>query len=215
MAGTARVGACMDASPPIETFLQPAVDKRASDIYFTTDAPVTLRIQGQIHSICGSSEQPLTSADIEQWAMSLMSDEQQAEFAAERELDFAVSFGATGRFRVNVFRQQGSVAMVLRNIGNVPTMAEFDMPGVFKRGLVLVVGAAGSGKSTTLGAMVNHRNENAGGHILTLEDPIEFMHRHKRSIVNQRELGRDTHSFARAAFGHARGAGRGAGRRNA
>ncbi|WP_037337077.1 PilT/PilU family type 4a pilus ATPase [Salinisphaera hydrothermalis] len=194
----------MDDGPRIEAYLQLAMDKGASDIYFTTHAPVTLRIEGRIYPIRATSDQALTPAVIEQLANSLMSDEQQAEFAVERELDFAFRFGNTGRFRVNVFRQRGSVAMVLRNIGNVPSMADFDMPDVlkrlamYKRGLVLVVGATGSGKSTTLGAMVNHRNENAPGHILTIEDPIEFMHRHKRSIVNQRELGADTRSFARA-----------------
>ncbi|MGB7756723.1 MAG: PilT/PilU family type 4a pilus ATPase [Salinisphaera sp.] len=194
----------MDDNPRIEAFLQLAMDKRASDIYFTTHAPVTLRIGGQIYPIRAAAEQTLTPAYIEKLANALMSEEQRAEFAAERELDFAFRFGNTGRFRVNVFRQRGSVAMVLRNIGNVPSMADFDMPDVLKRlamskrGLVLVVGATGSGKSTTLGAMVNHRNENAAGHILTIEDPIEFMHRHKRSIVNQRELGADTRSFARA-----------------
>ncbi|MGN8157654.1 PilT/PilU family type 4a pilus ATPase [Salinisphaera sp. RV14] len=194
----------MDDNPRIEAFLQLAMDKQASDIYFTTHAPVTLRIDGQIYPIRAAAEHTLTPAYIEKLAYSLMSEAQQAEFETERELDFAFRFGTTGRFRVNVFRQRGSVAMVLRNIGNVPTMADFDMPDVLKRlallkrGLVLVVGATGSGKSTTLGAMVNHRNENAAGHILTIEDPVEFMHRHKRSIVNQRELGTDTRSFARA-----------------
>lgn len=194
----------MADEPRIEAFLQLAMDKQASDIYFTTHAPVTLRIDGRIHPIRAAVEQTLTPVIIERLAMALMSEAQQAEFSVERELDFAFRFGTTGRFRVNVFRQRGSVAMVLRNIGRVPSLADFDMPDVlkrlamYKRGLVLVVGATGSGKSTTLGALVNHRNENAAGHILTIEDPIEFMHRHKRSIVNQRELGADTRSFARA-----------------
>lgn len=194
----------MDANPRIEAYLQLAMDKQASDIYFTTHAPIALRIDGQIHPVRAAAEQTLTPAVTENLALSLMNRAQQDEFAAERELDFAFRFGTTGRFRVNVFRQRGSVAMVLRNIGNVPSMADFDMPDVlkrlalYKRGLVLVVGATGSGKSTTLGAMVNHRNENAAGHILTIEDPIEFMHRHKRSLINQRELGADTRSFARA-----------------
>ncbi|HET7315055.1 PilT/PilU family type 4a pilus ATPase [Salinisphaera sp.] len=194
----------MDDNPRVEAYLQLAIDKRASDIYFTAHAAVTLRISGQVYPIRAAAEQRLTPAYIEKLARSLMSEAQQAEFEVEGELDFAFRFGTIGRFRANVFRQRGSVAMVLRNIGSVPTIDGFDMPDVlkrlamYKRGLVLVVGATGSGKSTTLGAMINHRNENAAGHILTIEDPIEFMHRHKRSIVNQRELGADTRSFARA-----------------
>lgn len=188
----------------IEPYLQLAIDKGASDIYFTTHAPVMLRVNGLIYPIKAAEGTTLTPSVIEALALSQMSEAQQAEFAAERELDFAFRFGTVGRFRVNVFRQRGSVAMVLRNIGKVPTFADFDMPDVLKRlamqkrGLVLVVGATGSGKSTTQAAMINHRNENAAGHILTIEDPVEFMHRHKRSIVNQRELGADTRSFARA-----------------
>ncbi|WP_423823582.1 PilT/PilU family type 4a pilus ATPase [Salinisphaera sp. SPP-AMP-43] len=188
----------------IEPYLQLAIDKGASDIYFTTHAPVMLRVNGLIYPIKAAEGATLTPSVIEALALAQMSEAQQAEFAAERELDFAFRFGTVGRFRVNVFRQRGSVAMVLRNIGKVPTFADFDMPDVLKRlamqkrGLVLVVGATGSGKSTTQAAMINHRNENAAGHILTIEDPVEFMHRHKRSIVNQRELGADTRSFARA-----------------
>ncbi len=188
----------------IEPYLQLAIDKDASDIYFTTHAPVMLRVKGQIYPVKSAARQTLTPEVIAVLAERLMDAPQRALFAEAHEVDFAIRFGNTGRFRVNVFRQRGSVAMVLRNIGPVPTLAQWGMPDVLKRlamqqrGLVLVAGATGSGKSTTLAAVINHRNENAAGHILTIEDPIEFMHRHKRSIVNQRELGVDTHDFPRA-----------------
>lgn len=188
----------------IEPYLQLAIDKSASDIYFTTHAPVMLRVDGHIYPVKSRARETLTPETVEALAHDLMDEAQRTLFAEQREVDFAVRLGTTGRFRVNVFRQRGSVAMVLRNIGSVPTLDEWGMPDVLKRlamqkrGLVLVVGATGSGKSTTLAAMINHRNENANGHILTIEDPIEFMHRHKRSIVNQRELGIDTLDFPRA-----------------
>ncbi|MAS09068.1 PilT/PilU family type 4a pilus ATPase [Endozoicomonas sp. G2_2] len=185
-------------------YLQLAIDKGASDVYFTTHAPVMLRVEGEIYPVKSKTIEPLTPEAIEALVTSIMSDDQRAEFEREQEVDFAFRLGNHGRFRVNAFRQRGSAAMVLRNIGNVPTFDDFDLPPVLKRlamqkrGLVIVVGATGSGKSTTLAAMISHRSENANGHILTIEDPIEFMYRHKRSIVNQRELGADTLDFARA-----------------
>lgn len=188
----------------LDPYLQLAIDKKASDIYLTTYAPVMLRVEGEIYPVKNKTRETLTPEAIEALAQTLMSDRQSAEFEREQEVDFAFRYGTTGRFRVNIFRQRGSVAMVLRNIGSVPTLADMAMPDVLKRlamqkrGMMLVVGATGSGKSTTLAAMINHRNENANGHILTIEDPLEFMHRHKRSIVNQRELGVDTHDFGRA-----------------
>lgn len=188
----------------LEPFLELAMDKGASDLYFTTHAPVMIRVEGQLHPLRASEVSTLTPAVLEQLVEDTLTEKQRAVFAVEHELDFAFRYGTRGRFRANVFRQRGSAGMVLRNIGNVPTLAEFDMPAVLadlamqKRGLVLVVGATGAGKSTTLAAMLNHRNENASDHILTIEDPVEFMFRHKRSIVNQREIGTDTRSFARA-----------------
>ncbi len=185
----------------INPYLQLAIDKRASDIYFTTHAPVILRVEGETYPVKSKARETLTPEAIEALAYGIMSDEQKAKFAAENELDFAIRYKTSGRFRINVFRQRNSVAMVLRNIGSVPTLEQMRMPPVLrrlvmhKRGLVLCVGATGSGKSTTMAAIINHRNENASGHILTIEDPIEFMHRHKRSIVNQRELGIDTHDY--------------------
>jgi twitching motility protein PilU len=188
----------------VEPYLQLAIDKGASDLYFTTHASVMLRVEGEIYPVKSRTRQPLTPETIEALVMSIMTEEQRAEFVREQEVDFAYRFGLRGRFRVNAFRQRGSAAMVLRNIGRVPSFEDFEMPAVLKRlamqkrGLILVVGATGSGKSTTLAAMISHRSENANGHILTIEDPIEFMYRHKRSIVNQRELGTDTLDFSRA-----------------
>lgn len=192
------------AHDSIEPYLQLAIDKNASDVYFTTHAPVMVRVEGEIYPVKNKTGQALTPEAVEALAVSIMTERQQAEFVREQEVDFAYRFGLRGRFRVNAFRQRGSAAMVLRNIGNVPNFDDFEMPDVLrrlsmqKRGLIMVVGATGSGKSTTLAAMINHRSENASGHILTIEDPIEFMYRHKRSIVNQRELGADTLDFARA-----------------
>ncbi|RJS94808.1 PilT/PilU family type 4a pilus ATPase [Salinisphaera sp. Q1T1-3] len=188
----------------LEPYLELAMDKGASDLYFTTHAPVMMRVEGQLHPLRAAEAATLTPTVLEQLVHDTLTEEQREVFAAERELDFAFRYGMRGRFRANVFRQRGSAAMVLRNIGHVPTLAEFEMPDVLarlamqKRGLVLVVGATGAGKSTTLAAMLNHRNESSSNHILTIEDPVEFMFRHKRSIVNQREIGTDTNSFARA-----------------
>lgn len=193
-----------NATEAVEPYLQLAIDKNASDLYFTTHAPVMLRVEGEIYPVKSKTREPLTPDRVEALALSIMTEEQKAGFERDHEVDFAYRFGLQGRFRVNAFRQRGSAAMVLRNIGNVPNFDTFDMPPVLKRlsmqkrGLIMVVGATGSGKSTTLAAMINHRSENANGHILTIEDPIEFMYRHKRSIVNQRELGTDTLDFARA-----------------
>ena len=188
----------------IAPYLQLAVDKGASDLYFTTNAPVMVRIQGETYSVSGQGGSRLSQEQIAELAYGIMTPEQQATFRSVREVDFAIRFRDGGRFRVNVFRQRGSVAMVLRNIGDVPRLEDLGMPPILselamrKRGLVLCVGATGSGKSTTLAAMINHRNENATGHILTVEEPVEFVHPHKRSIVNQRELGVDTRSYGNA-----------------
>jgi twitching motility protein PilU len=150
---------------------------------------------------------------VKQTAYALMSAEQREYFIREFELDFAISEPGLGRFRVNVFMQRGYPAMVLRYItADMPRMDNLGLPDVLtdlimlKRGLVLMVGATGSGKSTTLAAMINYRNENASDHVVTIEDPIEFLHTNKRSIVNQREVGLDTKSYARALRGVVRAA---------
>ncbi len=177
-------------------------ERRASDLFLTAGAPVKIKIEGKILSV---NKQILTPANVRQAAISLMSADQMDRFSREMELDFAISEPELGRFRINVFHQRGNVAMCLRYItGGVPTLSELTMPEVLselamlKRGLVLMVGATGSGKSTTLAAMVDHRNRHASDHILTIEDPIEFLHSNNGCIVNQREVGIDTVSYSRA-----------------
>src|SRR6201994_4432639 len=178
------------------------VEKKASDLFFTSNAPIKIKIEGQILSV---NKQVLTPETVKQTAYALMSNEQREHFIKEFELDFAISEPGLGRFRVNVFMQRGYPAMVLRYItADMPRLDNLGLPEVLtdlimlKRGLVLMVGSTGSGKSNTLAAMINFRNENTSDHIVTIEDPIEFLHTNKRSIVNQREVGLDTKSFARA-----------------
>ncbi|MBS0426269.1 MAG: Flp pilus assembly complex ATPase component TadA, partial [Proteobacteria bacterium] len=178
------------------------VEKKASDLFFTCNAPVKIKIEGKIFPV---NKQILSPETVRQAALGLMTQEQIEHFNEELEIDFAISESGLGRFRVNVFYQRGYPAMVLRYItAEMPRLDDLGMPEIFKelamlkRGLVLMVGATGSGKSTTLAAMVNHRNETSSDHILTIEDPIEFLHSNRKSIVNQREVGLDTKSFARA-----------------
>ncbi len=175
------------------------VEKDASDVYFTVARPPMYRIDGKIQPGDGESFKP---PDLEALAKSLLSDVQWAEFIAKKEMNLAISLPGVARFRVNVFRQRGSAGVVIRKIKTeIPTIEELGLPAVLKdiamlqRGLVLVVGATGTGKTTTLAAMIDHRNSNDAAHIITVEDPIEFVHRHKKSIVTQREIGFDTHSF--------------------
>jgi twitching motility protein PilU len=157
------------------------------------------RIEGEIQPI---GEQPFAPADTEGLARSTMNEEQWRQFEEHMEMNLALSYPKLARFRVNAFRQRGSVGMVIRKIKvHIQSIEELGVPAVLKdiimakRGLILVVGGTGTGKSTTLAAMIDHRNTNAAGHIISIEDPIEFVHRHKKSIVNQRELGFDTRSF--------------------
>jgi twitching motility protein PilU len=175
------------------------VDKGASDLYLTVARPPMYRINGSVQSSEGELFKP---EDLEALAKSFTSDEQWREFVEKRDLNLAISVPHVSRFRVNIFRQRGSVGMVIRRINvEIPSLEQLRLPPVLtdvvlaKRGLVLVVGATGSGKSTTLAAMIDYRNSNQPGHILTIEDPIEFVHRHKQSIVTQREVGFDTDSF--------------------
>jgi twitching motility protein PilU len=186
------------------------VEKKASDLFFTSNAPIKIKIEGQILPV---NKQVLTPETVRQTAFALMSPEQREYFVHEFELDFAISEPGLGRFRVNVFMQRGFPAMVLRYItADMPRMESLGLPEIMtdlvlmKRGLVLMVGSTGSGKSTSLAAMINYRNENASDHIVTIEDPIEFLHTNKRSIVNQREVGIDTKSYSRALRGVVRAA---------
>jgi len=186
------------------------VEKKASDLFFTSNAPIKIKIEGQILPV---NKQVLAPDTVRQTAFALMSTEQRDHFLQDWELDFAISEPGLGRFRVNVFMQRGTPAMVLRYItADMPRLEALGLPEVvselvlLRRGLVLMVGATGSGKSTTLAAMINHRNENASDHIVTIEDPIEFLHTNKRSLVNQREVGLDTRSYSRALRGVVRAA---------
>jgi twitching motility protein PilU len=186
------------------------VEKKASDLFFTSNAPIKIKIEGQILPV---NKQVLTPETVRQTAYAIMSNEQREHFLSEWELDFAVSEPGLGRFRVNVFMQRGYPAMVMRYItADMPRLETLSLPDamaeliLLKRGLILMVGATGSGKSTTLAAMINHRNECSSDHIVTIEDPIEFLHTNKRSLVNQREVGLDTKSYARALRGVVRAA---------
>ena len=178
------------------------VEKKASDLFFAPFAPAKIKIDGKIMPV---NKLEMTPKMVKQAAIELMDEDLLEAFTRELEVDFAISEPGLGRFRINVFHQRGNVAMVLRYItAEMPTLEELGMPEqlkelvMLKRGMVLMVGAAGNGKSTTLAAMVNHRNEKTSSHIITVEDPIEFLHPNKQSIVNQREVGLDTKSYGRA-----------------
>ncbi|WP_439641020.1 PilT/PilU family type 4a pilus ATPase [Nevskia sp.] len=183
-------------------YLKLCVEQGASDLYFSAGATPMLRIEGELRAV---GRNLLSREQVRELALSILTEAQQARLQAEHELDIATDAGGLGRFRVNLFTQRGSLAMVLRHVrAEIPTLDALNMPDVLrelalhKRGLILMVGATGSGKTTTLAAMIDHRNAQAAGHILTIEDPIEFVHCNKRSIVNQREVGVDTESYARA-----------------
>ena len=178
------------------------VEKKASDLFFAPFAPAKIKIDGKIMPV---NNLEMTPKMVKQAAIELMNEDLLETFNRELEVDFAISEPGLGRFRVNVFHQRGNVAMVLRYItAEMPTLDELGMPEqlkelvMLKRGLVLMVGAAGNGKSTTLAAMINYRNDKTSSHIITIEDPIEFLHPNKQSIVNQREVGLDTKSYGRA-----------------
>ncbi len=187
------------ASKFINDLLKLMVGRNGSDLFLTSDFPPAVKVDGKIAKV---SPQPLTAAHTLALARSIMNDKQAAEFERTKECNFAISPPSVGRFRVNAFIQQGKVGMVLRVIPQVlPTITSLGLPPVLselvmtKRGLMILVGATGSGKSTSLAAMIDHRNENSYGHIITIEDPVEFVHPHKNCVVTQREVGLDTDSW--------------------
>jgi len=183
-------------------FLKLMTEKNASDMFLTTGAPVYIKVEGKLYPLGNTG---LPAGMVKKIAYSLMDEGQVPIFERDLEFNMAIAVKEAGRFRVNCFKQRGEVGMVIRAIkSDIPNIDQLRLPQVLKdivmepRGLVLVVGSTGSGKSTALAAMIDHRNSNSTGHILTIEDPIEFLHRHKKSIVNQREVGLDTHAFHNA-----------------
>lgn len=178
------------------------LDKDASDLYLTVNAPPEIKVHGLISKCDVPVLQPGETKEI---AYKIMHQEQIAEFEQKLEMNLAISKENIGRFRVNIFKQRGEVGIVIRSIKTIiPTLAELKLPPILaelimaKRGLILIVGATSSGKSTTLASMIEHRNNAAAGHIITIEDPIEYVHSHKKSIINQREVGIDTLSYEQA-----------------
>lgn len=183
----------------IDELLKVMVEADASDLFVTLGAYPMLKIKGDVLPL---EKEVITTENLQKLKKTLLSDEQIKQFNKEKELDYTYSLSGVGRFRINIFRQRNSDACVVRRIVlEIQSLEELSLPPILgelamqDRGLVLVVGAAGSGKSTTLAAMIDHRNRNESGHILTLEDPVEFLHHHKMSVVNQREIGQDTTSF--------------------
>jgi twitching motility protein PilT len=190
-------------NPHIDDLLRIMIDRGGSDLHLTVGSPPGIRLRGEIVPL--ETAQPLQPRDTMEMILNLLSEEQRRRFETELELDFAYSIPGVSRFRANVFQQRNSMGAVFRVIPiEIPTLEDLGLPKVCRfladrpRGLVLVTGPTGSGKSTTLAAMIDHINETRPLHIVTLEDPIEFMHRNKRAYVNQREVGEDTHSFAAA-----------------
>src|SRR4029077_20609653 len=176
------------------------VTRKASDLFITVGFPPAIKIDGKMTPV---SHQPLPPAHTVDLARSIMNDRQAADFEANKECNFAINPAGIGRFRVNAFVQQGNVGIVLRVITTtIPKIEELGLPSVLKdvimtkRGLVIMVGATGSGKSTSLAAMVGYRNENSQGHIITIEDPIEYVHPHRNCVVTQREVGIDCESWS-------------------
>ena len=188
------------ASQFIHELLKLMVSRNGSDLFITADFPPAIKVDGKVSKV---SAQPLSAAHTLALVRSIMNDRQMSEFESTKECNFAVAPPGIGRFRVNTFMQMGKVGMVLRVIPQkIPTIDELKLPEILKdvamtkRGLVILVGATGCGKTTTLAAMVDWRNENSFGHIITVEDPVEFVHAHKNCIVTQREVGLDTDGWS-------------------
>lgn len=190
------------ATELVHNLLRGMVSKKASDLFITTGFPPAFKLDGKLIPV---SNQALSAQHTQELARSIMNDRQAAEFEATHESNFAISPPGIGRFRVNVFQQQQRVGMVLRTItSKIPNLDELGLPPILKevvmtkRGLVLLVGGTGSGKSTTLAAMIGYRNKNSYGHIITIEDPVEYVHDHINCIVTHREVGVDTDNWETA-----------------
>ncbi len=184
---------------PIKKYLEILAKHDGSDLYLSTGAPPSGKFQGVLKPL---SKEPLKPGQISEMISGVMDDDQKKEFEQELELNMAISLPGVGRFRLNMFRQRNEVSVVARNIvTDIPKFDDLGLPEVLKqvitskRGLILFVGGTGSGKSTSLASLIDHRNATSAGHIITIEDPVEFVHNHKKSIINQREVGVDTKSF--------------------
>jgi len=186
----------------LKPLLKFMVDKEGSDLYLSTGTPPSMKVDGKLARI---GKQDIKPEHTEAIADAILNDRQKEQFERDLEMNLALSYSGLGRFRVNVFRQRGSVGLVIRRIyDEIPSFDELNLPPQVsdiieaQRGMVLMVGATGSGKSTSLAAMIDHRNSTHADHIITVEDPIEYVHHHKKSLVNQREIGMDTHDWESA-----------------
>ena len=187
---------------PIDQYLKILASKDGSDLYLSTGAPPCAKFQGSLKPL---SEKAYNAGELEEIAIAIMDPEQRRAFEEDLEMNLAISIPSVGRFRINIFKQRNEVSIVARNINtDIPNFDDLKLPPILKelvmekRGLILFVGGTGSGKSTSLAALIDHRNSTSSGHIITIEDPVEYVHRHKKSIINQREVGVDTRSFRNA-----------------
>ena len=185
--------------PELIDYLRVLIERDGSDLYLSTGAPPSIKAMGQLMPI---GESPLPKGRVSELAYAAMNQNQIKEFEHKPEMNLAISEEGLGRFRVNIFKQRGEVSMVIRSIvTDIPYFKDLGLPAILpelvmeKRGLILFVGGTGSGKSTSLASLIDHRNTNSAGHIITIEDPVEFVHRHKKSIINQREVGMDTDCY--------------------
>ncbi len=183
----------------LKDYLKILAEKDGSDLFLSTGAPPSAKFHGKLLAL---EKRIMQLGEIKAMAYELMNDEQIAEFESKPEMNLAISEPGVGRFRVNIFQQRNQVSMVIRSIKvDIPNWRSLDLPDILpklimqKRGLILFVGGTGSGKSTSLAALIDYRNSNSSGHIITIEDPVEFVHKHKKSIINQREVGVDTDSY--------------------
>ncbi len=187
---------------PIDELLQEMTSRKASDLHVKAGSPPVIRVDGELFLL---DAPPMTPEDTKDVAASIMTDKQIRRFSEHNEIDFAYSAPQLGRFRVNVFRQRGSISMAMRQVATqIPSFEELHLPEIIKRlaleprGLVLVTGTTGSGKTTTLAAMIDHINSSLRRHVVTIEDPIEVLHKDRKAIINQREIGLDTETYASA-----------------